>query len=159
MFNRSLRSRRHFISGFYEPSWRASLQRNPQSYQWHSAFSEGKILSRQTEVSFPKDVCPLWEMRGLETKARWLFTKLFHREVSPWWIHCALEMQTLSSSWNQVEAWMLTCTNRIKIKVHQEMESFFGFNGSYFDMIKGILIFPAGVPPLSGGGKIITPIV
>lgn len=54
---------------------------------------------------------------------------------------------------------MLTCTNRIKIKVHQEMESFFGFNGSYFDTIKGILIFPAGVPPLSGGGKIITPIV
>ena len=41
----------------------------------------------------------------------------------------------------------------------EEMESFFGFNGSYFDTIKGILIFPAGVPPLSGGGKIITPIV
>lgn len=58
-----------------------------------------------------------------------------------------------------MEAWTLTCTNRIKIKVHQEMESFFGFNGSYFDTIKGILIFPAGVQPLSGGVKIITPVV
>lgn len=92
-------------------------------------------------------------------KARWLFTKLFHSEVSPWGIHCALEMQTLSSSWNRVEAWMLTCTNRIKSKVHQEMESFFRFNGSYFDPIIGILIFPAGVQPLSGEVKIITPVV
>lgn len=88
-------------------------------------------------------------MRGLESKARWLFTKLSHKEVSPW-IPCALEMQTLSSYWNQVEARTLTCTNRIKIKVHQEMESFFGVNGSYFDLIKGVLIFPAGVQPLSG---------
>lgn len=30
------------------------------------------------------------------------------------------------------------------------MESFFGVNGSYFDPIKGVLIFPAGVQPLSG---------
>ena len=41
----------------------------------------------------------------------------------------------------------------------EEMESFFGVNGSYFDLIKGVLIFPAGVQPLSGEVKIITPVV
>lgn len=39
---------------FYEWSGRASLQRNPQSCLWHSAFPGCKILSRQTQINFPK---------------------------------------------------------------------------------------------------------
>lgn len=39
---------------FYEWSGRACLQRNPQSCLCHSAFPGCKILSRQTQINFPK---------------------------------------------------------------------------------------------------------
>lgn len=50
-------------------------------------------------------------------KARWLFPKSSNREVLPWRIHHALEVQTLSLSWSHMEAGTLTLTNQIKIKV------------------------------------------